>query len=53
MYQIPFFIPIFINPADQKVGETGEVGQPLAVNSEQDIFELIGMEYKKPEDRSL
>jgi len=53
MYQIPFFIPIFINPADQKVGETGEVGQPLEVNSEQDIFELIGMEYKKPEDRSL
>lgn len=35
------------------VGSTGVPGEPLPVSSEQDIFEYIGMDYKKPSERSV
>lgn len=34
------------------VGSTGVPGEPLPVTSEQDIFDYINMDYKKPEERN-
>ncbi|KAK7506743.1 hypothetical protein BaRGS_00002218 [Batillaria attramentaria] len=34
------------------VGSTGVPGEPLPVTSEEDIFDYIGMDYKKPSERS-
>ncbi|KAG5870115.1 hypothetical protein JTB14_025998 [Gonioctena quinquepunctata] len=33
------------------VGSTGVPGEPVEINSEEDIFDCIGFPYKKPEDR--
>ncbi len=35
------------------VGSTGVKGDPIEVHSEEDIFELLGMTYKSPEQRNL
>ncbi len=35
------------------VGETGVTGQPLEVNSEEDIFSILDMEFAPPEKRSI
>lgn len=35
------------------VGSTGVPGEPLPVESEQDIFDYIGYDYKEPKDRNL
>ncbi|KAI0221041.1 DNA polymerase beta [Lamellibrachia satsuma] len=35
------------------VGVTGVAGEALHVSSEKDIFEYIGMTYKKPEERNM
>lgn len=35
------------------VGSTGIAGEPLPVESEEDVFDYIDMAYKKPEERSL
>lgn len=35
------------------LGSTGVPGEPLPVTSEKDIFDIIGMEYKKPSERSM
>lgn len=34
------------------VGSTGVPGEPLPVTSEEDIFDYIGMDYKKPSERN-
>ncbi|XP_025095096.1 DNA polymerase beta-like [Pomacea canaliculata] len=34
------------------IGSTGVPGEPLPITSEEDIFEYIGMPYKKPSERS-
>ena len=31
----------------------GVPGEPIPVSSEQDIFEIIGMDYKEPTERNL
>lgn len=33
------------------VGSTGVPGEPLPITSEEDIFDYLGMEFKKPSDR--
>jgi len=38
-----------INP----IGETGIKGEPLEVFSEKDVFDILGMSYKKPMERSI
>jgi len=38
-----------INP----IGETGIKGEPLEVFSEKDVFDILGMTYKKPMERSI
>lgn len=35
------------------MGATGIPGEPLPVSSEEDIFDYVGMSYKKPSQRSL
>lgn len=35
------------------MGSTGVPGEPIPVSSEQEIFEIIGMEYKEPSERNL
>jgi len=35
------------------IGENGVIGGPLPVNSENDIFDYLGMKYKEPKDRNL
>lgn len=35
------------------LGSTGVPGEPLPVSSEKDVFDVIGMEYKKPSERSM
>ncbi len=35
------------------LGETGVKGDPIPVNSEEDVFEVLGMKYKTPEERNL
>lgn len=35
------------------IGNTKQPGEPLPVNSEEDIFEYIGYPYKSPEERNL
>ncbi|XP_033124559.1 DNA polymerase beta-like [Anneissia japonica] len=35
------------------MGSTGIPGEPLPVSSEEDVFDYIGMRYKKPSERSL
>ncbi|XP_071829199.1 DNA polymerase beta-like [Apostichopus japonicus] len=35
------------------LGSTGVPGEPLPVSSEKDIFDIIGMKYKKPSERSM
>ncbi|EDO36295.1 predicted protein [Nematostella vectensis] len=35
------------------LGSTGVPGEPLPVSSEQDVFDIIGMEYKPPEQRNM
>ena len=35
------------------VGSTGVPGEPLPVASEADIFDYIGMDYKKPANRNM
>lgn len=35
------------------LGSTGVPGEPIPVSSEQDIFEIIGMDYKEPTERNL
>lgn len=37
----------------RKLNENGEPGTPIHVNSEEEIFEKLNMEYKKPEERSI
>jgi len=34
-------------------GETGIKGEPLEVFSEKDVFDILGMPYKKPKERSI
>jgi DNA polymerase beta len=34
-------------------GTTGEVGDPIPVQSEREVFEILGVPYKKPEERSF
>jgi len=34
------------------VGSTGEVGDPMPVESEQEVFDILDVPYKKPEERS-
>jgi hypothetical protein len=31
----------------------GVCGEPIPVNSEKEIFDILGMEYKLPKDRDL
>lgn len=33
------------------IGSTNVPGEPLPVTSEEDIFDYLDMEYKKPEER--
>lgn len=35
------------------LGSTGVPGEPIPVSSEQDVFEIIGMDYKEPTERNL
>eukprot|EP01094_Clydonella_sp_ATCC50884_P003292 TRINITY_DN1254_c0_g1_i1.p1 TRINITY_DN1254_c0_g1~~TRINITY_DN1254_c0_g1_i1.p1 ORF type:complete len:349 (+),score=125.50 TRINITY_DN1254_c0_g1_i1:217-1263(+) len=35
------------------VGETGVKGPPIPVESEEDVFHILGMEYREPEERDL
>lgn len=35
------------------LGSTGVPGEPIPVSSEQEIFEIIGMDYKEPTERNL
>ncbi|CAH3155604.1 unnamed protein product [Porites lobata] len=35
------------------LGSTGVPGEPIPVSSEEEIFEIIGMEYKQPHERNL
>lgn len=35
------------------LGSTGVPGEPIPVTSEEEIFELIGMDYKQPHERNL
>ncbi|XP_020895429.1 DNA polymerase beta [Exaiptasia diaphana] len=35
------------------VGSTGTPGEPLPVSCEKDVFDIIGMKYKDPEERNL
>lgn len=35
------------------VGSTGTPGEPLPVSSEEDIFDYLGMKFKKPDERNL
>ncbi|XP_064608972.1 DNA polymerase beta-like [Liolophura sinensis] len=35
------------------MGSTGIPGEPLPVSSEEDIFDYVGMKFKKPKDRNL
>ncbi|XP_022081994.1 DNA polymerase beta-like isoform X2 [Acanthaster planci] len=35
------------------MGSTGIAGEPLPVNSEKDVFDVIGMAYKKPSERNM
>jgi len=35
------------------IGETKEKGEPLEVMCEQDVFDILGLEYRAPEERSL
>ncbi|KAJ7383060.1 hypothetical protein OS493_030947 [Desmophyllum pertusum] len=35
------------------LGSTGVPGEPIPVSSEEEIFEMIGMDYKEPSDRNL
>ena len=37
----------------RKVGETGIPGLPLPVSSEEDVFNYLEMEFKKPDERNL
>ena len=37
----------------QKVGSTGVLGKPLPVESEEDIFDYLQMEYKEPQQRNV
>jgi DNA polymerase beta len=31
----------------------GVPGEPLPVSSEKDVFDIIGLEYKSPEERNI
>ena len=33
------------------IGSTGVPGEPLPIESEQDIFDYLDMKYKEPKDR--
>lgn len=35
------------------VGDTGQAGEPIPVSTEEEIFEIIDLPYKKPEERNL
>lgn len=35
------------------LGSTGVPGEPIPVSSEEEIFEIIGMDYKEPSERNL
>ena len=35
------------------IGETGVKGEAIPVESEQDIFDILDLEYREPEDRDL
>jgi DNA polymerase beta len=35
------------------MGDTGVPGDPLPISSEQDVFEILGVPYRSPEQRSL
>ncbi|XP_072051179.1 DNA polymerase beta-like [Amphiura filiformis] len=35
------------------LGSTGVPGEPLPVSSEEDVFDYIGMDYKKPSERNM
>ncbi|XP_038061153.1 DNA polymerase beta-like [Patiria miniata] len=35
------------------MGSTGITGEPLPVSSEKDVFDVIGMAYKKPSERNM
>ncbi|KAK3090872.1 hypothetical protein FSP39_015386, partial [Pinctada imbricata] len=35
------------------LGSTGKPGEPLSVTSEKDIFDYLGMDYKKPSERNM
>lgn len=35
------------------LGSTGVPGEPLAVSSEEDVFDYVGMKFKKPSERNM
>lgn len=37
----------------RRLGATGVPGEPLPVASEEDVFDYIGMSYRKPQDRNV
>jgi DNA polymerase beta len=37
----------------RKLDDNGQPSDPIHVNSEEEIFEKLSMEYKKPEERSI
>jgi DNA polymerase beta len=34
-------------------GSTGEIGDPIPVQSEREVFEILDVPFKKPEERSF
>jgi hypothetical protein len=37
----------------RKFGDGGFAGKALEINSEKDIFDYLGMDFKKPEERNM
>lgn len=35
------------------LGESGAKGEPVEINSEEDVFDYLGMQYKPPNQRNL
>jgi len=35
------------------IGETKEKGEPLEVTCEEDVFDILGLAFRPPEERSL
>lgn len=37
----------------RKLGDGGFAGKALEINSEKDIFDYLGMDFKKPDERNM